>query len=293
MAAILAAITLLSVAWWPASPRGEDTLLVEDRFFGSFENATRITVDAKGSIFVIDESANSLVVFDSPDRVPRMLGGFGWDQTTFDRPTGVATDLLNIYVADFGNHRVSRFDRQLTFLSSLATRDTSFERARFGYPKGVALSRQGDLFVLDGENTRVVKFDARSRFERSFGDTGPSEGRLQKPVKLLVSRDERVLVLEQDRIVEYDYSGNFVLVIQSAGLSGARGFCVFATGIIVATADRLLFFDQQNVQSWSIELSHVVASKAVKPLQDVACWNDSIILLTPKTAGMFKMVRGK
>lgn len=292
MATILAAIALLGlIEAGSVRAKADAPILVEDRFFGSFQEATRITVDQRGFLFVIDEGAHSVLIYDAPDHQPRTLGGYGWDQTTFDRPTGVATDILNIYVADFGNHRISRFDRQLSFLSSLSTRDTSYERARFGYPKGVALSRQGDLFVLDGENTRVVKFNAQGGFERSFGDTESPEGRLTNPVDLVVTRDERIFVLEPEKIVEYDYLGNFVGVMRSPFLSGARGFCEANKGLLVVTQDRLLFFNSSRVVAWSVDASHIVSSRPLNPLQDVAVRNNSVILLTPATAGIFRMVQ--
>lgn len=292
MAAILAAIAFLGLTeGGSVHAKADSPLLVEDRFFGSFQEATRITVDQRGFLFVIDEGAHSVLVYDAPDHKPRTLGGYGWDQTTFDRPTGVATDILNIYVADFGNHRISRFDRQLSFLSSLSTRDTSYERARFGYPKGVALSRQGDLFVLDGENTRVVKFNAQGGFERSFGDTESPEGRLTNPVDLVVTRDERIFVLEPAKIVEYDYLGNYVDVMRSPLLSGARGFCEANKGLLVVTQNRLLFFDSDRVVAWSVEASDIVSSRPLTPLQDVAVRNNTVVLLTPVTAGIFRMVQ--
>ena len=103
MATILAAIALLGlIEAGSVRAKADAPILVEDRFFGSFQEATRITVDQRGFLFVIDEGAHSVLIYDAPDHQPRTLGGYGWDQTTFDRPTGVATDILNIYVADFG-----------------------------------------------------------------------------------------------------------------------------------------------------------------------------------------------
>jgi NHL repeat len=294
LAAFLAAITWATVFAGGVFPHhGEPPVLVEKQFFGSFQDGSRLTVDERGYIYVTDEGAHSILVFDSPDHNPRTLGGYGWDETTFDHPSGVATDVLNIYVADFGNHRISRFDRQLTFLSSLSTRDTSYERARFGYPRGVAISRQGDLFVLDGENLRVAKFDSQSRFERSFGDTESPAGRLATPLDVLVSDDDHVLVLEPDRIIEYDYLGNFVSVIHSSELKDAKGFCSSRNGIFVVEPDRLLFFNLHHELEWFVAASDIVSSQRLTPLKDVALRNNSIILLTSSRAGIFQMVQGQ
>ena len=275
--------------WEPASPQGEDTLLVEDRFFGSFENASRITVDSRGFILVIDEAAHSVLVFDSPDHQPRVLGGYGWDQTTFDRPTGVATDVLNIYVADFGNHRVNRFDRQLTFLSSLSTRDTTFEIARFGYPRGVALSRQGDLFVLDGENLKVVQFNGRSGFVRTFGGIESSEGRLREPVEIEVSNDDKIRVLETDRVVEFDFAGNYVRSIGEGVIRNSKGMCLARNGFLVVSNDTLRWFHNDGSVRMTLAASEILGEFPASPLRDVVVWKDRLLLLTPVRVGVFQV----
>ncbi len=271
----------------PSSPA--DTLLVEGRFFGTFLKATRISADSRGQVFVLDEARDLLIHFDGDQREVS-IGGRGWDGSSFDRPTGMATDGLSLYVSDYGNHRVSRFDRRLTFISALSTRDSAFVPARFGYPAGVALSRQGDLFVLDGENLRVVKFNAQSRFERSFGDREALRGRLRDPRKILVSRFDQVFVLEKNRIVEFDYAGNFVRDFADGIFSDATGVSETRAGVVVSTKRMLLWFDRTGKLTQSMNVELIVSSAPLIPVQDVAVAEDRLYILTPTRVGIFKMV---
>ena len=143
-------ITLLFLSALVLRAEPPDTMLVEQKTLGSFQRATRLITNPQGWIYVLDSERNLVVLMKGDEGPSSSVGGYGWSSTTFDEPTGLATDGLNVYVADRGNHRLLRFDRSLNFISSFVTRDTSLLAARFGSPLGVALSRLGDLFVLDG-----------------------------------------------------------------------------------------------------------------------------------------------
>lgn len=146
-----------------------DSLLIEESNFGEFQAAACITVSPQKWVYVLDRENHLVHLFRDPSTPSRSVGGYGWTLTSFDQPSGVAADGLSVYVSDYGNHRVVRFDRLLNVVSSFSTRDTLEADLRFGYPTGVALSRQGDLFILDSDNLRVIKFSRDTRFERVFG----------------------------------------------------------------------------------------------------------------------------
>ena len=74
----------------------------------------------------------------------------------FDFPRGVATDGAgNVYVADTWNHTIRKItpDGLVTTLAGLAGRtgsaDGAGSAARFGYPSGVAVDGNGNVFVAD------------------------------------------------------------------------------------------------------------------------------------------------
>jgi hypothetical protein len=208
------------------------------------------------------------------------VGGYGWSSTTFDQPTGLATDGLNLYVADRGNHRLMRFDRSLNFISSFVTRDTSLFAARFGFPLGVALSRLGDLFVLDGENLRVVKFAASMQYERSFGDIDDQRSKLRQPIKILLSPADHVFVLESDRLLEFDYFGHALRTIGSGSFQDAKGFCFFHGGIIVVTSTKLWWFDDRGDLLRAIGTADILSESPISALEDLAADTDGLLLLT-------------
>ncbi len=288
MATVLAIASLLFLN--SAGPGcSQDTIFVAGSSFGSFEQATRITVGPQGWIYVVDIKKNAVVIFKSVSDAPYVLGGYGWSATSFDRPTGVATDGLNTYVSDFGNHRIQRFDRYSNLISSLSTRDTSYAPARFGYPAGVALSTLGDLLILDTENLRVVEFSADSRFERSFGGLSTSNGQLQDPVKVCVSGDQYVYVLEKKGVVEFDYFGNYVRTFATNLANDIVGGQATPTGVAVVSADTLFWFSKDGTLESRTIFSTLIAEEPVRAVQDIAFDTDRMFVLTPTRCQVFKL----
>jgi hypothetical protein len=287
MAAILAVagVLLLSVP----CDSGIDTTFVAESSFGSFEQATRITVGPQGWIYVIDARRNAVLVFKSVREEPSILGGFGWSASAFDTPTGIAADGLNVYVSDFGNHRIQRFDRTSNLISTLFTRDTSFAPARIGYPVGVSLTNMGELLVLDSENLKVVKFSSDSRYERSFGDLTESGGKLQNPVKLCVAGEQFVYVIEKTRILQFDYFGNYLRSMGTNLAGDIVGGTASAEGISIVCRDTLYDFHSDGSVAGSTPLATLITETLVRSVQDIAIVGHRLFVLTPHRCHVFNI----
>ena len=292
MAALPQIIALLLSAGASKLEAPPDTSLTEVQSLGAFQQASRIISNPQGWIYITDAERNLVLRFSEGESGGPIVGGYGWTSTTFDNPTGLATDGLNLYVSDYGNHRIQRFDSNLNFISSFATRDTSFAEARFGYPLGVALSRLGDLFVLDGDNLRVVKFAGNMRFERSFGDIDDERSRLRRPEKILAGANDHVFVLEPDRLLEFDYFGHYLRSIGQGSLNEACGFCIVGGGVLVATHAALLWFNERGELVRTIRASDLQTKNPPGPFEDVAICGDRLLVLTSTELHVFRLDLG-
>ncbi len=290
MAAVFAVAALL----WSSQSQvhtASDTLWRPVGAFGEFKGAHRLALSPQGWLLVADEAANQVAVLTSTTATQRVIGGYGWGSLALDRPTGVATDGLNIYVSDEGNHRVQRFDRTLSLVASLDKRDTTLERARFGYPRGVALSRHGDVFVLDGENSRVVVYSGGDfRYVRTFGDLEGGGSMLADPLEVEVTPDDRVLVLERSRLVVFDYFGNPSGSLGEGVLEDARGFGVTESGPIVVSRDRVWAFTNQGALRWTAE-RRALAPSVQAGFSDVARSGERLYILTDTEVLGFEQAR--
>jgi hypothetical protein len=264
-----------------------DSIFVEETSFGSFEQATRITVGPQGWIYIIDARKNAVLVFKSVREEPAILGGFGWSASAFDNPTGIATDGLNIYISDYGNHRIQRFDRSSNLISTLFTRDTSFAPARIGYPVSVSLTNMGELLVLDSENLKVVKFSSDSRYERSFGDLTDSGGKLQNPVKLCVAGEQYVYVIEKSRILQFDSFGNYLRSMGTNLPGDIVGGTASADGISIVCRDTLYEFRSDGSVGGITSLATLITETPVRYVQDIAIVGHRLFVLTPHRCHLF------
>ena len=146
----------------------------------------QVALDGSGNLYVADPGSHRILEYNTPqttDTTADIVFGQGGDFTTstdnhgglsadsLSGPTGVAVDSSgNLYVADNTNNRVLEYN---TPLSSGTTADTvfgqagSFTTATFNngglsatslaHPVGVAVDVNGNLYVSDGPNSRVLK----------------------------------------------------------------------------------------------------------------------------------------
>lgn len=171
---------------------------------------TAVDVDINGRICLLDEEKSTITLFSKDGGKLGEVGGTGWESNQFDAPRGLwARNSIDIFVADAGNHRIQRFDRNLNYVSTLYTRESANPDERFGYPSDVALSRQGDLYICDTENSRILKVSGLSRVERSFGGFDAGRGRLTRPRQVEIGPGDRIYVLDGKRVVVFDAFGNF------------------------------------------------------------------------------------
>src|SRR6185503_4103011 len=136
----------------------------------SFNTPSGLAVDKRGSVIIADTSNNRIRRLDVDGNVITLAGsgdsGFKdgrANESRFDGPIGVAADDRgNIFVADSYNDRVRKIAAD-GMVSTVA--GTGFPglingpgpAAQFDTPCGVAVDRQGNLFVADTGNDAIRK----------------------------------------------------------------------------------------------------------------------------------------
>lgn len=183
---------------------------------GKFNDASSFYISANGYLYITDTGDDELILMDTLGNEIKSAGGYGWNDNLFDEPVDVFADPLSVYVADKNNHSIKRFDKNLNFISLLNKKESSYPEEQFGYPLSCATSNLGDLYFLDSENKRVMKFDVFGNFITSFGGIDAGKYQLKEPKQLAISSSNNIYIIDGSEIIIYDHFGNGINKIETS-----------------------------------------------------------------------------
>ena len=136
---------------------------------GEFEQASSFFITPTGFIFISDTQRNEISKYDTAGSKIISIGGYGWGESSFDDPVDIYATTLDVYVTDMNNHRIQIFDKDLNYLSSFRSEQYESTDYSFAFPISCATSNQGDLFILDSDNSRLLKFNLTGDFLQDIG----------------------------------------------------------------------------------------------------------------------------
>lgn len=250
-----------------------------------FEDAAAMAIDPRGDIYVVDAGKNQLLKLSSRYTLTGSAGGYGWSTLAFDQPKDVvAPNGLDVYVADYGNHRIQRLDRNLNFVSTIPPTVTRDIEPAFRYPRSAAVSRQGALFVTDGENGRILKY-VNNIFERSFGNIGAGDGRLRQPSRIRIDNRDIVYVRDGNLLLTYDYFGNY---LSSVGRGLFRQLITFTIDrdVVYVVDTSMIYAMRPTGQVDTLTAYQKMARSTEYPAVDIAVYKDTLFLLTVHTISL-------
>jgi sugar lactone lactonase YvrE len=157
------------------------------------EFAHSVRVDPEDNIWVVDEGTNMVIKFNPAGKIVMVLGHrpeviAGAVATnppppkppaqkyTFSRPTDVGWDPQgDIFVSDgYGNNRVVKYDKNGRFLAQAGSETAGSGPGQFNLPHGLAVDAQGNVYVADRSNNRMVVLDNNLKFKTTYDNIGTS-----------------------------------------------------------------------------------------------------------------------
>jgi DNA-binding beta-propeller fold protein YncE len=179
-----------------------------------FNTPSGIAIDYDDNIIIADTSNNRIRKLDKKGEVTTIAGSgiAGYKdgaaaEAMFDAPIGVAIDEQgNLFVADTYNDRIRKIakDGQVTTIagSSIAGyKDGQTSEALFDTPCGIAVDKQGNLFVADTGNNAIRKIAAAGEvitIASNNENDQSRETRLSEPAGVTLTHDGFLFVTNQN-----------------------------------------------------------------------------------------------
>lgn len=187
------------VPHWPHLPEGY-----------RLGQVSAVAPDGHGEVFVFHRGDHPILVFD---RHGKFLRSFGDGLIT--KAHGLRFDAHgNVWITDVGNHTVREFTHDGKLIRTLGKEGQAGDSPdQFNQPADVAFGPHGDLLVADGYgNSRVVKFTADGKFQKSWGKKGTGDGEFNLVHAVVVDDHGTVYVAdrENNRIQVFDSDGKFL-----------------------------------------------------------------------------------
>jgi DNA-binding beta-propeller fold protein YncE len=194
--------------------------LIKNGLHAHFVRIIGLTMDDNDRLFVSDPGLRHVLVFNKDHKAEDVIT----DGMT--EPSGLAIDTQNrlLYVADVALDQILVYDADtLKLLRKIGTTGHNHELTTpgdFAKPTGVALDKEGNLYVADTLNNRVEIFDADGNFISAFGKHGDGPGYFARPKGVAIDSDGHVWVADgaQDRLQVFTKEGQLLIAIGGHGL---------------------------------------------------------------------------
>ena len=178
---------------------------------------------SSGKMIVFNRGNHPLLVFSKDGEFEREIG-----LGLFAVPHGLFVDEQDfIWTTDQETHQVLKFDLAGKIHLILGRRnspgegwfDNGYQLNLLNAPSDVALDSDNNIYVADGGNFRIVKFDVHGNLLKSWGSEGQKEGLFNFPHSLVIDEKNLIYVTDRQngRIQVFNTNGDFQAQWQDIG----------------------------------------------------------------------------
>lgn len=215
---------------------------------GALTKPIGIDITTEGEIFVADNSAKRIVVFNEDGEFLRAFG----DRSILSRPSGVAVspDGLHAYVIDTGGvstqeHHLYIFNAKTGELEkTIGTRGRA--DGEFNLALQVTVANDGTVYVTDSGNFRVQAFNPDGSHKFSFGTVGRKIGNFARPKGITTDAEGNIYVVDSafGNFQIFNSKAQLLMFIGQRGQQGIPGQYMLPAGITIDEDGRIYLVDQ-------------------------------------------------
>ena len=157
--------------------------------------------------YVVDTVAHKVIHFDRNGRVIHQFGSRGHADGEFNYPTMINYNNNQLLITDSLNFRIQIFDASGEYVSKFGKLgDATGYHSR---PKGVAIDRDENIYVVDGLFHSVQLFAKTGDFLMRFGEQGQAAGQFWLPTGIFIDQQQIIYVADSHnrRVQMFSYLG--------------------------------------------------------------------------------------
>ena len=184
------------------------------RYFGSlaesenFKPSDVFVIDNK--IWVSNNANNRISIFSKEtfeflDYFPKSEEG---DDGFLYSPTNIFITNDKVYVSDFGDFKIKIYTHKGDYLNSVGSYGNHI--SQFVRPKGIAVDRNSNLYVVDAGFENVQIFDRDNQLLMFFGGSYKGPGDMWLPAKVIIDYDNLEFFTQY---VDSDYALKYLVLV--------------------------------------------------------------------------------
>jgi sugar lactone lactonase YvrE len=194
--------------------------MIKNKVDAHFMRIIGLAMDDNDRLFVADPGLKHVLVFNAQHKAEDVI------TDGMVEPSMLAIDTQNrlLYVSDVSLDQVLVYDADtFKLLRKMGTTGHNHELTTpgdFAKPTGVAVDKDGNLYVADTLNDRIEVFDADGQFLRTWGKNGDGPGYFARPKGVAIDSDGHVWVADgmQDRVQVFTNEGQLCIAMGGHGL---------------------------------------------------------------------------
>lgn len=222
-----------------------DTTMIRNGYEAKFVWIDGLAIDDDDRLFVADCKMHHILAFNPKHEVEGVIS------EGLNCPAGLAIDTENrlLYAADTQQDQVLVFDADsFKLLRRLGTGGKNHYLTSvgdFAAPQGVAVDKDGNLYVTDTLNNRVEIFDADGEFISWFGKHGDGPGYFSRPKGIAIDSDGHIWVADEmeDRLQAFNREGQLLTYI-GLGHGDLPGQFKALVGVAIDKQNRIITSEQ-------------------------------------------------
>jgi DNA-binding beta-propeller fold protein YncE len=182
----------------------------------AFSGIAGVTIDKTGNYYVSDSLNHRVLKYNSSGLLLSKWGGnsgnggpgaYGMLYWQFTAPKQIWYSQYHnkIFIADTGNSRIQVF-------TTSGTWTINFGYGVFSNPMGVCTTSNGDIYISDTMNNRIMRCNSAGITISTWGGLGTGDGQFNMPTYLAVDSQDNIYVVDRSncRVQKFDRFGKFV-----------------------------------------------------------------------------------